>query len=528
MGTGRAIDKAGGTERLRVVIAGGGVAGVEALLALSRLAPGLVAVELLSPSERLVNRAMFVAEPFGAKAAPGLDVGRVIREAGATQLHDSLASVDPAAHTVATEGGETLAYDALLVAVGARPVDAIPGALTFGPKDERRRFGRLLASFGHAGTRRLAFVVPPGVTWSIAAYELALLTAMERDERRLSETEVVLVTHERSPLGLFGPEASELVARRLDDARIEVQTACAAERFDRGELTLRGGERVPADAAVALPSLAVPSLPGLPQTERGFVRTDVAMSVAGLSDVWAAGDVTLFPVKQGGLAAQQADVAARTIAIRAGADVPWEPFRPVLRAALITGGVPEFLRKPIGGSDEPTAAAEGRALWWPPEKIAGRYLARYPSSTVEAGELVDIGPPADPGAAQAESERVVYLVLAAAEEDAARGDYEQALKWLSLVEELNLVIPPHYVARRHEWRLHIDPDAAADPAVRRLDPSFESGGAALSDLRRRVGWLRRSQRDAEKEMTEHLAHLDAGLVELTSVVRKSGLERPDP
>ena len=116
-------------------------------------------------------------------------------------------------------------------------------------------------------------------------------------------------------------------------------------------------------------------------------------------------------------------------------------------------------------------------------------------------------------------------MLAAAEEDAASGDYEQALKWLSLVEELNLVVPPHYVARRHEWRLHIDPDAAADPVVKRLDPSFESGDAAISDLRRRVGWLRRSQREAEKEMTEHLAHLDAGLAELTSLARKSRPKR---
>ena len=72
--------------------------------------------------------------------------------------------------------------------------------------------------------------------------------------------------------------------------------------------------------------------------------TDVAMHVSGLEHVWAAGDVTSFPIKQGGLAAQQADIAARSIAADAGARVPLEPFQPVLRGALITGDAPEFLR----------------------------------------------------------------------------------------------------------------------------------------------------------------------------------------
>ena len=56
-------------EPLRVVIAGGGVAGLEAMLALRELAGDRVDIELLSPSDEFVYRPMLVAEPFGSGCA---------------------------------------------------------------------------------------------------------------------------------------------------------------------------------------------------------------------------------------------------------------------------------------------------------------------------------------------------------------------------------------------------------------------------------------------------------------------------
>jgi sulfide:quinone oxidoreductase len=517
-------------EPLRVVIVGGGVAGLEAMLALSRLAPERVEVELLAPTDEFVNRSMLVAEPFGNGGAARLDLGSAAREAGATHVRDALVSVDPGGHALATAGGATLTYDALLVALGARPVAGVPGALTFSGDGERRRFADLLGSFGRAGHRRLAFIVPRGVSWSIAAYELALLTAAERSARGLSGAEITLVTYERAPLALFGSAAVALVAAKLEESGIELRLSSTAERFERGRLELAEGGPIEADAAVALPSLEVSPLPGLPQDTHGFVRTDAGMNVAGLSDVWAAGDVTSFPIKQGGLAAQQADVAARAIAVRAGARVPVEPFQPVLRAALITGGAPEFLRAPIGGG-QPGIATTAGPLWWPPEKVAGRYLGAYVAPTAgdeSSGELVDVEPPSGADADETEHERAVQMVLAAADAEAGAGEYQRAIKLLSVVEALNLVIPPQYVALRHEWRLRLDPRAEPGTAVKRLDPSFESAAAAASDLQRRLGSLRRTERATEHEMREHLAALDGGLAELQSLSRRAGIEPPEP
>ena len=137
-----------------------------------------------------------------------------------------------------------------------------------------------------------------------------------------------------------------------------------------------GGE-LAADHVVALPRLEGPEIEGLPQDENGFLPTDRHGRVGELFDVYAAGDATTFPIKQGGLAAQQADAVARTIAAWAGAAVEPTPFRPVLRGELLTAGAPRFLRAdPTGGRGD-TSEVDFRPLWWPPGKIAGRYLAPF-------------------------------------------------------------------------------------------------------------------------------------------------------
>jgi len=144
-----------------------------------------------------------------------------------------------------------------------------------------------------------------------------------------------------------------------------------------------------------------------------------------------------------------------------------------------------------------------------------------------ARQFADHGPSSDPTADEAAHERAVSLVLAAADADARIGDYEGAIKWLSLVEQLNLVIPPEYVARRHEWRQKLQSDVAPDAAAERIDPSFASAAAAISDIQRRVGWLREIEHRTEGEAHDQLAALDQGMKHLIALSRRSGvLEGP--
>lgn len=511
--------------RTRVVVAGAGVAGLEAVLALRSLARDYVDIDLVAPTDRFIHRPLLVAELFGVGGATEVPLAPLVAESGARHHRDSLVRVDPARRLAITAAGAELSYDALLVAPGARPVEAVPGALSFGDAAERRRFSALLGRLGRRGHKRLGIVVPQGHAWSIAAYELALLTARERDERRLRGVELLLVTYEPGPLALFGDAASALVGERLEAAGIELVQERVASSFAEGSLRFADGGTLALDEAVALPALEVPDLPGLPQRSGGFLPTDVQMHVFGLEHVWAAGDATSFPVKQGGLAAQQADVAARSIAARAGARVVIHPFHPVLRGVLLTGGVPEFLRADLAAG-QAGEAASGHALWWPPAKIAGHFLGPYLSRQLSGkpapAELLELGGPTDAEGEATDRDRALKLVLAAADADAGRGEFEDALGWLALAEYFRLSLPEEYVTRRDEWRRRVDPSLALDPAAARLEPGLVSADAALSDLQRRVGWLRETESEHVGEMRAELAEFDSGLEHLISLSRRTG------
>lgn len=513
--------------RSRVLIAGAGVAGLEAALALTRLAPGLVDVELLDPGSEFVYRPLLVAEPFGVEASLRFDLDALVAHTGATLRHDGLAAVDGERRRVQTAAGVELPYDSLLVAPGAHPTEGIPGTITFGSPSGRNSFARLLDQVGRRGSRRIAFVVPAGTSWTIAAYELAMLTATESSARGFEDVEVLLVTDEEAALASFGPAASRVVAARLDEAGVELYASSAVRAFEDGALRIDGKDAIACDQAVALPRLAVDEIPGLPQNPHGFLATDVQMQV--MTDVWAAGDATAFPVKQGGLAAQQADVAARAIAVQAGAHLSLEPYRPVLRAELITPDGPEFMRAHRAGG-EGESAHSPEPLWWPPEKIAARYLGPLlaaESSGIAFEELIDLDPPDDSLFAGDEADRATTLLLAAADADAGRGDWRRALAGLALAERLDLVLPPEYVARRDRWRRELDSGAAPSAAGGRVDPTLVDAETAISDLERRVGRLRAHETDTEGAMRRDLSHLDAGIERLRVLSRETGLLRDD-
>jgi sulfide:quinone oxidoreductase len=388
----------------------------------------------------------------------------------------------------------------------------------------------VLAELGRHHPVSIAFVVPPSATWSIAAYELALLTAAERDARRLPGVEIVLVTHEAAPLKVFGPATSEILEARLREAGIVLQTSSAADRVEGRRLHLNGAAPLEADHVIALPTLEVPLIDGLPQRAGGFVQTDNGMRVVGFQSIWAAGDVTRFPVKQGGLAAQQADAAARSIAVAAGAHVPIEPFQPVLRAALITGGAPEFFRSSLP-SREDAQASGGRGLWWPPTKVAAQHLSPYLAKAAgefPTDELMDLSPQGDERLTTDSRDLGVDLILAAADTDARAGDFAGAIAWLSLVERLNLVVPASYVARRDDWRRRAGLGAESGAADGRMDPSVISVSAAISDLQRRVGWLRELESRSEREMSDRLLELDRGIAQLRTLSQRAGILKRSP
>jgi sulfide:quinone oxidoreductase len=362
---------------LRVLVAGGGVAALEAALALRHLAEERVEVELLSPEPHFWYRPLSVLEPFGAGNVHGLELVSLARDCRARVTLGALAAVDADARIACTAAGAEFDYDALLVAVGARPVAAVEGALTFRGPADTAAFGALLAKLEGGSVRRLVFAVPGGVTWPLPLYELALETAAFLAAREVAGVQLSLVTPERAPLALFSQAASTAVAELLAEAEIAFVGERYPLSFATGVLALKPGGSMTTDRVVALPRLEGPRIAGLPHDAAGFIPVDPSGRVRGAEAVFAAGDATAFPIKQGGLATQQADAAAEAIAAAAGAPVIPQPFDPVLRGLLLTGGAPRFLRAELTGGRGETSVAQSQALWWPPGKIVGRYLAPF-------------------------------------------------------------------------------------------------------------------------------------------------------
>jgi sulfide:quinone oxidoreductase len=371
-----------------VVVAGGGVAAIEAMLALRDLAGDRVSITLVAPEEDFHYRPLSVGEPFALGRALSLPLATVARDVGAELRLGALAAVDADAHTARLKNGATLSYDALLVAVGARRTPALQHAKTFRGQEDSESVHGLIQDIEGGYSRRIVFVVPAGVVWALPIYELALMVAQRAYEMSTPDVELTIVTPEERPLGIFGPDASDDLESMLEEAGITVETSARADIPGSGTVVLHPhGKVIEADRIVALPVTTAIPVEGLPRDRDGFIPVDSHGHVQGADDVYAAGDGTWFPVKQGGLACQQADAAAESIAAQAGADIEPTPFRPVLRGKLLTGSRPLYMRSDISGTTGDNSTSSGHTLWWPPGKVAGAYLAPYLAAREQQGPL---------------------------------------------------------------------------------------------------------------------------------------------
>ena len=355
-----------------MVIVGGGVAGLEALLALADLAGDRVVLTLVAPQPDFLYRPLLVEEPFGLGPAERHELEPLAAEKGAEFILSAVSTVRPEDHVVEFDDGSTRQYDYLVVCVGGRFKPAIDGATTF-PDDEEAFSADELLDRAEAKDHRVAFIVPAGVTWSLPLYELALMTQRRAAERGV-DAEIAVITPESAPLAIFGPAPSAAVGELLAARGIQVFTNSSVRDLGGAGITLNPGDRrIGPSESIALPRMEGPGIDGLPADEGGFIPVDDYGRVKGVEDVYAAGDGTNFPIKQGGLGTQQADAVAEHIAHRVGAGETPEPFRPVLRGKLLTGGGSMSIRADIaGGGGEGVASLD--YLWWPPHKISSRYL----------------------------------------------------------------------------------------------------------------------------------------------------------
>lgn len=362
----------------KVVIVGGGVAALEAALILSDLAGDRAGVEIYSARDDFVYRPHAVGRPFGAAPLKTYDLGALARRCGAELHTDNIVSVDESTRLATTFEGVSVPYDYLVYAAGAGRHSSIPGVTTFWGIADVTDVDEVIGRFRNGQIRSVAFTMPSVGEWSLPMYELALLTDAELTRAGVEDHELTVVTPEDAPLRLFGRAASDAVAALLEERGIEVIAETHPVRFQEGRLHVVPEAGLDFDEVIGLPRLERRAVPGLITDSDGFVRVDDHCRVFNRERIYAAGDTTSFPVKQGGIAAQQADVAAEAIAAELGVPIEPSAFDPILRGVLWTGYEPLYLQGWLEGGHGESSTLSTEPPWeGGKDKIVARALTPF-------------------------------------------------------------------------------------------------------------------------------------------------------
>ena len=298
----------------KIVIIGAGFAGIEVARALGRanipatlidrqnhhlFQPLLyqVATAALSPAD--------IAEPIRKmlRGHPGIEV--VLGEVSA---------IDPAARTVTVAGGNIYPYDILVLATGATHSyfgndeweDFAPGLKNI--EDARSIRSRLLLAFERAEMsrdpaeqKRLMTIAvigggPTGVELAGSIAELARYTLSKDFHRIRAETATVLLL-EAGPriLTAFPEDLASYAVRKLTKLGVTVRTSCPVERITDHSIVAAGKEVGVGFAIWAAGVRASPlgAMLGVETDRAGRVRVNADLSVMGLENVYALGDIAL-------------------------------------------------------------------------------------------------------------------------------------------------------------------------------------------------------------------------------------------
>ena len=142
-----------------------------------------------------------------------------------------------------TAGGSELSFDALLIAVGARPKAVVPHARTFDDRHADEMLRGVVQDIEGGYVRKLAFVNPSGPVWPLPLYELALMSARAAYDAGIDDMEIDLFTAESRPLPAFAATVGSTVAGLLKDAGIRFHPSSEPEVVSTGHLITPDGMR---------------------------------------------------------------------------------------------------------------------------------------------------------------------------------------------------------------------------------------------------------------------------------------------
>jgi NADH dehydrogenase FAD-containing subunit len=346
-----------GIGKPRVVIVGSGFAGLEAAFSLRDRVGDAAEIELISESAEFVYKPSTVYIPFGFDPERvRVPIEKPLAKRNILFVRSAVTRVDLEHHTVRADG-QTIGYDYLLLATGARMRPAeVPGLAQYGRSiwtpagmiELREAFGSLLRA--DQEQQRVLFLVPPHNKWSGPLYELAfLLDGFLRFHGARDKAELAWATYEKTYFEAFGPRLDRLVEEQFEIRDIAGRRELNVAGIEPGLAVFSNGERTPFDLLISFPPyVAASAFPGLPMDERGFLRTEPhTCQVTGHPEIYAIGDGADFPIKQAHIALLQADAAAEHVASTMLGTTPRFGFEPVTRAVIDRFDTATFVQAPM-------------------------------------------------------------------------------------------------------------------------------------------------------------------------------------
>jgi sulfide:quinone oxidoreductase len=387
-----------------VCIVGAGTAGLEALLSTREVLGESADLRLVAPDREFRYRPMHRDSLFRPARERAIKVADLVAETGASWVRDRVDVVRESERCLLTRDGDTVEFDYLLLAPGARPQRPLAQGYLWERGGDPRFLDEIIRQIAAREVTSVAVAVPRGARWSLPAYELALVLAWSSAG---TDAGITLITAEERPLGALGSVASDAVTEELEQANVETITGVelvdapkhgapqltvadliivpeqAEDRPDAliGKATDPARVRIGAGVArefqrvISLPVMAGPHIAGVATDRAGFVVVDESLKVSGSDVVWAAGGCIAAALEHSALSARQADAAVAAIMAAcghaAGAGSGFGPGAVEITGILLTGQRDQWLAENPIGTPEPST----RCMWWPPGRAVGERLA---------------------------------------------------------------------------------------------------------------------------------------------------------
>ncbi|MCU0491578.1 MAG: NAD(P)/FAD-dependent oxidoreductase [Chloroflexaceae bacterium] len=325
---------------MNILILGAGYAGLRAALDLDSMLrerngsapPASITLLDQNPYHQLVQELHLTATAAIHTREAIIEFERILRRRSLVLLRQGRASrIEPLQRQVLLDDGTALAYDWLIIALGAQTsYGNVPGArehsFALRTFDEairlrdhiRNCFAEAAKTSDETEKRRFVTVaiVGGGYTGCQFAGEMAAWAPQLSEEFGLARNEARIALLDRSPVLLkqFGQWATAEAERVLDRRGVSVYLNTAVERVEPGALYVSEGRVLRAKTIVWAGGIRGPALlaeAGLPTDQFGRVLVDRYLRVQNQARVFAAGDCAAIPDQGNGTVPATASYAMR-------------------------------------------------------------------------------------------------------------------------------------------------------------------------------------------------------------------------